>query len=368
MRSGASSTRASRTWRGTPTQGGPGTRFGPTSKLAAVEGPGHHPADGRDGPSECLRLVRGDRSRPWLTVPLERGQNRREARGPALRLSRLLSRGPARRRAALALPLVSRFRRLQGGRPCLFQRPSRSSMDSASAQAAPGHMTAGCSSTLGGRVEFRPSHGIVGLLALVVISLSGRTASAGDSTPGLVLWAWERPEDLTFLTGSRTAVAFLASTIRLEGGGAEVFPRRQPLRVLPKTPLVAVVRVERGRERPSSPTPGQRAAVVAAAVEAAGLPRVSELQLDWDAVTSERDAYAAGSAPSFFCREALAFARRFPSDLAAPELLHLAVTAGRVGCRDDDTARLSNEAFRLLHSKWRGSGWAKKTPYWYEGR
>jgi hypothetical protein len=75
-----------------------------------------------------------------------------------------------------------------------------------------------------------------------------------------------------------------------------------------------------------------------------------------------------GSAPSFFCREALAFARRFPRDLAAPELLHLAVTAGRVGCRDDDTARLSNEVFRLLHSKWRGSDWAKKTPYWYEGR
>jgi len=110
--------------------------------------------------------------------------------------------------------------------------------------------------------------------------------------PGFVLWAWERPEDLTFLTGSRTAVAFLASTIRLERGGAEVFPRRQPLRVPSETPLVAVVRVERGRERPASPTGGQKAAVVAAAMEAAGLPRVSELQLDWDAVTSERDAYA----------------------------------------------------------------------------
>lgn len=75
-----------------------------------------------------------------------------------------------------------------------------------------------------------------------------------------------------------------------------------------------------------------------------------------------------GSAPSFFCREALEFARRFPRDEAAPELLHLAVTAGRVGCRDDDTARLSSEAFRLLHTRWRGSDWAKKTPYWYEGR
>lgn len=57
--------------------------------------------------------------------------------------------------------------------------------------------------------------------------------------------------------------------------------------------MVAVVRVERGRERPTAPTAVQRAAVVAAAVEAAGLPRVFELQIDWDAVTSERDAYAA---------------------------------------------------------------------------
>jgi hypothetical protein len=75
-----------------------------------------------------------------------------------------------------------------------------------------------------------------------------------------------------------------------------------------------------------------------------------------------------GSAPSFFCREALAFARRFPRHLAAPELLHLAVTAGRTGGRDDDTARLSSEAFRLLHTRWRESDWAKRTPYWYEGR
>lgn len=137
----------------------------------------------------------------------------------------------------------------------------------------------------------RPSSGIVVLLPVVLLTLSGRTIVAGDETPGLVLWAWERPEDLTFLAGSRTAVAFLASTIRLEGGGAAVHPRRQPLRVSTETPLVAVVRVERAGEGPTPPTAVQRAAVVAAAVEAAGLPRVSGLQLDWDAVTSERDAY-----------------------------------------------------------------------------
>ncbi len=83
---------------------------------------------------------------------------------------------------------------------------------------------------------FRPSHGIVGLLTLGLLFLSGQTARAGGDKPSLVLWAWERPENLTFLAGRRTAVAFLASTIRLEGGGAEVCPRRQPLRVRPETP------------------------------------------------------------------------------------------------------------------------------------
>lgn len=36
--------------------------------------------------------------------------------------------------------------------------------------------------------------------------------------PKLILWAWERPEDLRFIVPGATGVAFLASTITIEDG------------------------------------------------------------------------------------------------------------------------------------------------------
>jgi hypothetical protein len=60
-----------------------------------------------------------------------------------------------------------------------------------------------------------------------------------NNVPDVVLSAWERPEDLRFLTGQRTGVAFLEKTIELSRtSNAEtisvqvvVRPRLQPLRV-----------------------------------------------------------------------------------------------------------------------------------------
>ena len=52
------------------------------------------------------------------------------------------------------------------------------------------------------------------------------------SMPGLVLWAWERPEDLRFIDATSTGVAYLAATIELQPDGTERFQfRHQPLRV-----------------------------------------------------------------------------------------------------------------------------------------
>lgn len=146
------------------------------------------------------------------------------------------------------------------------------------------------------------------------------------------------------------------------GGPNELAARFRELRAASSSPWIPSVELYEfptwwcgTAEEPSSGSPAQPPSFV---------PEADLLQ-----ATREYEALRRlGSAPSFFCREALEFARRFPRDEAAPELLHLAVTAGRVGCRDGDTARLSNEAFRLLHTRWRGSDWAKRTPYWYEGR
>ena len=72
-------------------------------------------------------------------------------------------------------------------------------------------------------------------------------ASPLDAFPRTVLWAWERPEDLRFLSGRHVGVAFLAVTVRLSGGTTRVDRRRQPLLVHSATPIMAVVRVETDR-------------------------------------------------------------------------------------------------------------------------
>lgn len=99
----------------------------------------------------------------------------------------------------------------------------------------------------------------------------------------MVPWAWERPEDLRFVGGD---VAYLAQTITLRGSRVEIAPRRQPLRVLPSTRVIPVVRIEAYRPMLDD---GQRAECVRA-IESL---RASEVQLDFDATSSQRPFYRA---------------------------------------------------------------------------
>jgi hypothetical protein len=109
--------------------------------------------------------------------------------------------------------------------------------------------------------------------------------------PHLILWAWERPEDLRFADPNKVAVAFLARTVSLRGDEVSVRPRMQPLKVAPGTVMIAVARIEA--------TPGirdsarQRLETVAAISEMSKLPRLSGIQIDFDARRSERAFYAA---------------------------------------------------------------------------
>jgi Protein of unknown function (DUF3142) len=127
--------------------------------------------------------------------------------------------------------------------------------------------------------------------ALLVAPLSPAAGGHLDGFPRVVLWAWERPEDLRFLAGRKAGVAFLASTVWLSGSATRVIRRRQPLLVDPATPLMAVVRVETARGAKASLTSEQREAVVSTALRAVRLPRVSAVQIDSDAAASERAFY-----------------------------------------------------------------------------
>jgi hypothetical protein len=132
----------------------------------------------------------------------------------------------------------------------------------------------------------------------IVPSLLIATLGAGDSIafhrgaytppPALVLWAWERPEDLRFLPGG-TGVAYLVSTIELRGGAVTEHPRMNPLVVPPGVRMMAVVRLESdGRVIPLENVPQLAGRITSRAA----LPQVEGLQIDFDARRSQREWFA----------------------------------------------------------------------------
>jgi hypothetical protein len=108
------------------------------------------------------------------------------------------------------------------------------------------------------------------------------------SLPRVLLWAWERPEDLRFAPRLGVGVAVLDRTITVRGSTIETAPRRQPVRLDPSTPVVAVVRVEADRAAAQDADPIRVAAAVA---EAAQRPAIRALQVDFDATVSQRVFY-----------------------------------------------------------------------------
>jgi hypothetical protein len=139
--------------------------------------------------------------------------------------------------------------------------------------------------------------------------------------PRVVLWSWERPENLEFINSisqREIAVAFLAGTIRLRAGEANVKPRLQPLRFPPGTELIAVVRVESERAALSS---SQLETAVSAINQLARQSKAGAVQIDFDAKESER----------LFYREMLQNLRR-----SLPEKMRLSITALASWCIYDD--------------------------------
>jgi len=103
-----------------------------------------------------------------------------------------------------------------------------------------------------------------------------------------MLWAWDRREDLGFIDTHRVGVAYLASTIYLEGDGFAVRPRQQPLAVPRDTVVIAVARIE-ARRRPAL-SASQRAAA-ARAIARLMVFNPAAIQIDFDATRSQRAFY-----------------------------------------------------------------------------
>ncbi len=159
------------------------------------------------------------------------------------------------------------------------------------------------------------------LLTAVLLFARMRTDSLSASIttmrglPHVMVWAWERPENLEQLDPQQVGVAFLAKTIYLDGSRYHARPRMQPLKVANGTQMMAVVRIE------TMPHPHAVAAISETVVENAGIesgaadltapysqaqfnstvndivdaaqiPGVHAIQIDYDARRSERPFYA----------------------------------------------------------------------------
>jgi hypothetical protein len=108
-----------------------------------------------------------------------------------------------------------------------------------------------------------------------------------QATPNLVLWAWERPEDLTF-AGPGVTVAVLAGTVTLSGPDVLAKPRLQPARVTTAQRIAGVVHVEIDRARPVQWTDAQRTRAAAAVLALLRDPRFAEAQIDFEVRASQR--------------------------------------------------------------------------------
>ncbi len=150
---------------------------------------------------------------------------------------------------------------------------------------------------------------------------SPKVATRLDQIPRVMLWAWERPTDLSFINPRETGVAFLARTIRLRSGELVIRPRLQPLNLPEAARVMAVARVETdAKDRPEL-SAQQSEKLAGAIADMARLPNVSHIQIDFDATQSER---------TFYRNVILEVRRRLPGHVG------LSITALASWCTYDD--------------------------------
>jgi Tfp pilus assembly protein PilN len=142
---------------------------------------------------------------------------------------------------------------------------------------------------------------VLGTLLLSLVSLVSKSffenirRSNSEALPhSLTLWAWDAPEDLSFLKNEDTAVAYYAGTITLQSKAVLFSPRRKPLVTPARLFLYPVFRIE----NPSQAVPPESAANEIANIVTAYMNLksdkgafVHDVQIDYDATQNERAFY-----------------------------------------------------------------------------
>jgi hypothetical protein len=186
------------------------------------------------------------------------------------------------------------------------------------------------------------------LVLLLLFALAGdRMASPHAGLrldlPPLVLWAWDRDDDLRFVETSNTGVAFLAATLTLRGEDVVLTPRHNPLALPEGVRRVAVVHVETDRAAPPVLSGAQLRRFVATLALVSDEVSHRVLQVDYEAVASQRafliDAIAAlrrrlpGAAISVTALASWCFNESWTGRLQADEVVPMLFRMGYDGRR-----------------------------------
>jgi hypothetical protein len=98
--------------------------------------------------------------------------------------------------------------------------------------------------------------------------------------------------------------------------------------------------------------------------DAAVLPGAYPTPADTAAAGAETAVLArVPGAPDWFAPVILAWAKAHPDDPRVPEALHRVVRSVRLGCTGGRVS-YGRDAFRILHARYPGTVWTKKTKSW----
>ncbi len=114
--------------------------------------------------------------------------------------------------------------------------------------------------------------------------------SALTHLPRLMLWAWERAEDLRWLPLD-AGVAYVAVTLELEADQIRLRPRAYPLLVRPDTVVVPVVHVDASGRQPPTLGDAQLQSITTQVLMAAARSPARVVQLDFEVRRSQRAFY-----------------------------------------------------------------------------
>jgi hypothetical protein len=110
------------------------------------------------------------------------------------------------------------------------------------------------------------------------------------SFPKIIIWAWERPENLLFLNDEKIEVAFFAGSIIFSNSEVNIKPRLQPLSVKPGTPMIPVIRIDNLNEN-TQLNNGQISKALEFIIKTCSQDKISGCQIDFDAKNSEINLY-----------------------------------------------------------------------------